>query len=260
MRSVRMQDTGFVVSFTICLNAMSSVIASFMRAFGDLFARRIIGLLLLPPLGSLALWGLLTWFFWDHWKSAVLTVLSTTTVAGWLDGWGATWVIDYASAMAVLVTIIPLAYITALVITEIWVMPKVLAFVAGRHFPQLARRHGGTLSGSLLNSLAGIAVFAMLWILTLPLWLTGAGAVLAPVLTSAYLMQRVFRYDCVAEHASGEELDVLARRGRGERYVLGVALSLLLYVPVLNLAVPVLAALAYTHFGLNQLEIARTSR
>jgi len=36
------------------------------------------------------------------------------------------------------------------------------------------------------------------WIVTLPLWLTGVGAVLAPVLTSAYLNQRMFRYDALA--------------------------------------------------------------
>lgn len=240
--------------------AMSSVLSSFISAFSDLFSRRIVGLLLLPPMGSLMLWGLLTWFFWEHWKSAVLTVLSTTTVAGWLEGWSATWVIDYASALAVVAAIIPLMYVTALVITEILVMPKVLTVVAERHFPQLARRHGGTLAGSLFNALAGIAVFALLWLLSLPLWLTGAGAVLAPVLTSAYLMQRVFRYDCIAEHADPEELRTLSRLGRRERYVLGVLLSLLLYVPVLNLAVPVLAALAYTHLGLARLETARAGR
>jgi len=239
---------------------MSLVISSFVRAFGDLFGPRIIGLLLLPPLGSLMLWGLLSWFFWESWKSGILAVLSTTTVAGWLDGWRASWVIDYASALAVLVAIIPLMYVTALVITEILVMPKVLAFVAERHFPQLARRHGGTLAGSLLNALTGITVFAFLWLLSLPLWLTGAGAVLAPVLTSAYLMQRVFRYDCIAEHADAEELRRSPRAGRGERYALGVLLSLLLYVPVLNLAVPVLTALAYTHFGLARLAAARAGR
>jgi len=92
----------------------------------------------------------------------------------------------------------------------------------------------------MLNAVTGIVVFAVLWIVTLPLWLTGVGAVLAPVLTSAYLNQRMFRYDALAEHASAEEFKRIRRDARGDLFLLGIALSLLFYVPLVNLLVPVL--------------------
>jgi uncharacterized protein involved in cysteine biosynthesis len=102
-----------------------------------------------------------------------------------------------------------------------------------------------------------ITVFAVLWIVTLPLWLTGIGAVLAPVLTSAYLNQRIFRYDALADHADREEFAQLVRIYRGELFLLGILLSLLLYVPLFNLAVPVLAGLAFTQFSLGRLSELR---
>jgi len=40
-------------------------------------------------------------------------------------------------------------------------------------------------------------------------------------------------------------------------YLLGVMLALLYYVPLLNLLVPVLSGLAFTHFGLAQLQELR---
>ena len=48
-------------------------------------------------------------------------------------------------------------------------------------------------------------VFCTLWVVTLPLWLTGIAALILPVLRSAYLGQRLFRYDALAERARREE-------------------------------------------------------
>ena len=109
----------------------------------------------------------------------------------------------------------------------------------------------------MLNAATGIGIFVLLWIFTLPLWLTGVGAVLAPVLTSAWLNQRLFRYDALAEHASREEFARLVRAARGDLFLLGILLSLLLYVPLVNLLVPVLGGLAFTHFCLARLAAQR---
>lgn len=232
---------------------MQDVLAAITRAFGNLFDPRIITIVFLPMLGSIMLWTVLAWIFWGAWTGMISGAMNSTTVAGWLQGWGATWVIDYTAALLVLIGIMPAVYVTALVITEIVVMPVIMKLVAERYFPDLRRERGGTLAGSLLNAATGISVFAVLWIITLPLWLTGIGAVLAPVLTSAYLNQRMFRYDALAEHASREEFADLLRASRGDLFLLGILLSLLLYVPVVNLLLPVISALAFTQFCLARL-------
>lgn len=236
---------------------MHAAVTALTRAAGNLFDRRIIALVFLPMLGSLVVWMVLAWLFWDAWTGGITAAMGSTTVAGWLQGWSATWVIDYTAALVVLIAILPAMLVTALLITEIFAMPVIVKFVAGRYHPSLQRAAGGTLAGSIGNAVIGISVFALLWIFTLPLWLTGIGAVLAPVLTSAWLGQRLLRYDALAEHASPEEFTQIVRNSRGDLFLLGILLSLLLYVPVVNLLVPVLSGLAFTHFCLSRLAGAR---
>lgn len=236
---------------------MSAVIQALMRAGANLFEPRILAVLLLPVLGSFVLWTVLTWVFWDAWTAFVAGALRTTTVAGWLQNWSAVWIIDYTAVLAVLIAVLPAMLVTALVITEIVAMPVIVRFVAERYYPGLGHAFGGSVAGSIANAAIAITIFAVLWIVTLPLWLTGVGAVLAPVLTSAYLNQRLFRYDALADHADREEFAQLVRIHRGELFVLGILVSLLLYVPLLNLAVPVLSALGFTHFCLARLAAVR---
>lgn len=239
---------------------MSAVIQALMRAGGNLLEPRILALLLLPVFGSFVLWAVLTWVFWDAWTGFVSGALGSTLVAGWLQSWSAMWVIDYTAVLAVLIAVLPALLVTALVITEIVAMPVIVSFVAERYYPALGHALGGSVAGSIANAMLAIAVFAMLWVITLPLWLTGIGAVLAPLLTSAYLNQRLFRYDAMADHADREEFAQFVRLYRGDLYVLGILVSMLLYVPLLNLMVPVLAGLAFTHFSLGRLaDLRRTA-
>ncbi|MCE2998506.1 MAG: EI24 domain-containing protein [Betaproteobacteria bacterium] len=237
---------------------MSPVLQALARAFAALSEPRILGLLLLPPLGSLMLWTVLGWLFWDSWTGMVRGALGLTTVAGWLADWHALWVVDYTAVLAVLAAILPAMLATALLVTEIVAMPVIVAWVTQRHYPGLRRSGEDGLAASLVNALGAVAVFAVVWVLTLPLWLTGIGAFLAPLLNSAWLNQRMFRHDAVSGHATRAEMATLFARSRGELFVLGVLLSLLLYVPLFNLAVPVLSGLAFTHFCLARLERLRT--
>jgi CysZ protein len=239
---------------------MRDAVTALTRAAGNLFDPRIIAIVLLPVLISLALWTLLAWLFWDAWTGFIASAMASTTVAGWLQGWNAGWIIDYTAALAVLIAILPAMFVTALVITEIIAMPVIVRFVAERYHPDLRRAAGGTLAGSIGNAVIAITVFAVLWIITLPLWLTGIGAVLAPLLTSAYLNQRLFRYDALAEHASPEEFAQLVRTSRGDLFLLGILVSLLLYVPLVNLLVPVLGGVAFTQFCLARLKTIRVQR
>jgi len=232
---------------------MQDAINALARAARNLFDPRIIAIVFLPMLCSIVLWTILAWLYWDVWTGGIAGAMATTTVAGWLQGWSATWVINYTAMLVVFIAIMPAIFVTALVATEIIAMPIIVKFVGERYFPALQRKSGGTMVGSIINAAIGISIFTVLWIFTLPLWLTGVGAILAPVLTSAYLNQRMFRYDALAEHASREEFARIKLTSRGDLFLLGILLSLLLYVPLVNLVLPVLSGLAFTHFSLARL-------
>jgi uncharacterized protein involved in cysteine biosynthesis len=92
---------------------------------------------------------------------------------------------------------------------------------------------------------------------TLPLWLTGIGALLLPPLLSAWFTQRMFRYDALGDHASAAEYGRIVQGSSGRLFLMGLLLALLFYVPLVNLVVPVLSALAFTHLCLGELSRIR---
>ena len=72
-------------------------------------------------------------------------------------------------------------------------------------------------------------------------------------LISALFNLRVFRYDALAAHASAGEYRKIVQEAGGRLYALGLALAALYYVPIVNLLVPVLSGLAFTHLCLAEL-------
>lgn len=237
---------------------MADIVMALGAALRDLRAPRILAVMLLPMLGAILIWTVLSFIFWDSW-SAWLTALTADTAAGrWLRDVGAGWLLHALNILGAIALVIPATLVTALVINEIVVMPAIVTHVGARYFPGLERRAGGTLAGSIANAVIAITIFCVLWVLTLPLWLTGVGAVVLPALISAYLNQRLLRYDALSEHAARDEYAAIIAGSKGKLYALGFLLALLYYVPVVNLLAPVASGLAFTHLCLA--ELARVRR
>jgi len=233
---------------------MQRVITALLAAFRDLREPRVMVLALLPPLVALAVWVALAWAFADDWARWVAEGISTTPWLTWLKEWGLSSILIWGSGIAAFALLAPVMLIAAVLATDILAMPVIVPLVGDRHFPRLERRRGGTVAGSVWNAATSIALFAVLWLLSLPLWLTGIGAVVLPALISALFNQRVFRYDALAEHASAGEYRAVVREAGGRLYALGLLLAALYYVPIVNLLVPVLSGLAFTHLCLGELE------
>lgn len=222
------------------------------NAARDIVRPKVLLLVMVPMLCAAVVWALLGWLFWERITDWVNGLLLSTQAGRWLADWagGALRVMGAVMALAMLA---PGALLTALLVTEFFTLPALIKFVAERHYPALAREHGGTVGGSLANTAVAIAIFLALWLVTLPLWFTGVGALLVPALNSAYLNHRVFRYDTLAEHANSDELKTLATSNRRCLYLLALSLAVFSYVPLINLLVPALTGLAFTHFQLGAL-------
>ncbi|MBI4194926.1 MAG: EI24 domain-containing protein [Betaproteobacteria bacterium] len=232
---------------------MAGILTALGRALRDLREPRIVAIMFLPALGALAIWATLSWIFWDPW-TAWLKGLATGTAAGrWLEALGAGWLIQSLSVLGLFALLAPATLITVMVIAELVAMPVIVAWVGERYHAGLARKAGGTFAGSVLNTIIGIIVFSVLWLVTLPLWFTGVGAFVLPPVLSAYLNQRLFRYDALGEHASAEEYRALLAAAKGRLFWLGLVLAVFYYVPLVNLLAPVLSGLAFTHLCLDEL-------
>ena len=228
---------------------MTSVFEALSRAFRDLFQFQVLWIVIWPILVASLLWFLLGVAFWSTFSGWIASGLTAIGIQTWLEGVEPSWVAYGIQAIAHLILFVPLVFVTALVITALFAVPALIHLVADRDYPHLKRESGGGFAGSLLNALIALGIFVAIWLITLPLWLIGAGLVI-PFIATAYLNQRLFRYDALAEHASQDEMRAIFSSRRSLLWGLGLLTGLVQFIPILNLFAPVLTALAFIHFGL----------
>lgn len=231
---------------------MNPILDALAKAFRDLFQFRILWIVIWPILAAVLLWLVLGVTFWDTFSGWIVSGLSSLGIQHWLDGLEPRWVANAIQAILHMILFIPMVFLTALLITAFFAMPALIRLVADRDYPQLKRENGGSIAGNLLNAVLAIVIFIAIWVLTLPLWFIGVGVVL-PFIAAAYLNQRMFRYDALAEHGSSEEMKILFSKYQSSWWGLGLLTGLLQFVPLLNLFAPALTGLAFIHFGLARL-------
>lgn len=235
---------------------MPLVIASLSRGFRDLFQFKVLWIVLWPALAAAAFWLGMGIAFWDTISVWIENALDYAGVHDWLGNLQPHWVANGIQAMLHMIVFVPLIFLTALLITAVFAMPALIELVAEQDYPQLARERGGSTVANLTNATVAMIGFIAIWLTTVPLWLFGVG-MLVPFLAATYLNQRLFRFDALAEHASGEEMNTLFRSDRASWWGLGLATGLLQFVPILNFFAPVITALAFIHFGLARLTALR---
>ncbi|MDP2640282.1 MAG: EI24 domain-containing protein [Betaproteobacteria bacterium] len=233
---------------------MSEITKALIRAFASLLHPRMLLLMLWPVAIALVLWLGLAFTFWSQAAAWLQLQFDQSAAIGWaITVWPLSLVATHLAWILLALLFLPLVLITAVLIIGVFAMPAMVKHVAGRTYPGLALRRGGTFAGSVWNSVAALAWLALLALLSLPLWFFPPLWPLLPIVLFGYLNQRVFRYDALAEHASSWEMETLIRRHRRELFVLGAVLALVGLIPVLGFFAPVYAGLAFIHYCLARL-------
>lgn len=252
-----------MASRSVVVPAPSTVRALGQAALSQLHPR-MLALLVGPFLLAGLVWLLTTWLLW----TPITDWLRVVVVQGWLGGlfgWQPArggWADWIAPVMAVLL-IAPLIFATALVVIGVFAMPLVLRFIGARHYPDVERRADAlgvrNLALGLWNGLSSFAVFAVGYVLTMPLWLIPPLIVVVPWLWWSWLTARVMRFDSLSDHATPAERAELILRERRRYLGLGMAVSLLNLVPPLFLVTPVYGALVFAHHSLAALRALRAA-
>jgi hypothetical protein len=209
---------------------MRAVLVAWARALRSQLSPRIVLLSLLPLLLSVALWGGLMWL----WLQPLVDYVQTLFMH--YDGFGASNEVLARVGLGMLKTLVvplvamllllPLMIMTSLVFMGVAAMPAIARHLARRRFPDLEKKQGGSFLGSLGVNLGGLALFALLWVLSLPLYLFPPLALLAQVALWGWLSARVFGYDVLAEHASAEERATILRARRWPLLAIGMVCGL----------------------------------
>lgn len=230
---------------------IESLTQTLVRAARDLARPDILFQVIWPPLAAFLLWSAVAWFAWLPAADWIVTQLPAWS---WLDWFG-----PWLAHVAVFLVFAPLIYVTALLFIAAFALPRMMAIVAARDYPNLSRQGSpqAALWGSLWNTLAAGTIFVIGWLLSLPLLLIPGALFVLPLLWSAWLNQRAFRFDALAEHALPTERDALFRRERGNLFGAGLLSALVGYVPVVHLLAPGFAALLFVHLCLAALRELR---
>ncbi len=236
---------------------MKNLVIALIEAFWSLFQPRMLTLVLWPMLASAVLWIVMAVIFWGRWAASLTSLLQSETLAKRL-GDGVSGAVSHYLVVLILIFLLFLAaYLTTLLITAVFSMPTIVGYVAEKDYFDLERMKDSNLLDSLSNTAIAIAVYLIGWVLILPSWLFPPLAIVLSVILSAYLNQRLFRYDALAEHASKEEIGEIVERSSQKLYLLGGIAGLLQLVPVINLLSPVYVGLSFTHFCLAELRELR---
>jgi CysZ protein len=240
------------------MSPLSLLSRSLAFAFVNLFHPRMLWLMIWPMLVALLIWGTVLFFAWAQMVAVLVGWIQQWTQSGtFLLQWDFSQAITVAAKVFLFLMFVPITWLTALLILSVFGMSVMVEHVASRRFPQLARRRGGSVAGSLWNSAVALAGLVGLAILSIAFWLIPPLWPVIPVLIMAWVNQRVLRYDALAEHASADEMrTVFTARGK-TLYLFGLILALLAYVPLIGFVAPVLFGLAFIHFLLEQLQLQR---
>ncbi|HET9749167.1 MAG TPA: EI24 domain-containing protein [Casimicrobiaceae bacterium] len=230
---------------------MGAIFAALARAVPILFTPRIVGLAFLPLVIAAIVWTAIAVATWHPFTAWLVSIVGASPDSLWpAIGAGVVAAIAYAV----------LAVATAFTAVAILAMPVIVRTVATRDFPALAARRGGTFAGSLGNALAALAIFAPLWIVSLVLLFVPPIYAVVSLLLNAWLTQRMFRYDALAEHADPAEIRALLDGSRGRLMGLGLLLAPLSLVPIVNvLVLPLFAGIAFTELCLGELVALRAT-
>lgn len=230
---------------------MPEVLRACVLASRDLLRPGMLFHALWPPIVAMLGWGVVASSVWVPARERLQQSFPDWQ---WLSN---NWLSDWLANIGLLMVFAPLVYFTALMLLAAFALPRMMSVVAASDYPDLARNGRGAFWGSVLNTLFAGLIFVAGWLLTLPLLLIPGVLLVLPIAWLAWLNQRTFRFDALAEHASPSERYAAIRDSRHQLYSAGVISAVLAHIPIINLIAPAWTALVFVHLCLGRLRVLR---
>ena len=205
---------------------MRNVLNSYGRAFLSQLHGRILLLSALPFVLSLVLWGVLLYFGLQPLIDSLYAVFTEhdffRTSGQVLAAFGLGVLKAVIVPLIAMFMLLPLMILTALIFMGLFAMPAIGRHIGGRHFPQMEKKYGGSLLGSVGTSLATFLLFIVAWLVMLPLYAFPPAALAGQAVLWGWLTYRVMAYDAMADYASVEERQAIMREQRWPLLAIGM--------------------------------------
>jgi hypothetical protein len=216
---------------------MRELLVSFSRAVLSQLHLRMLMLTIMPFVLSAVLWGIVLWLGFQpliDWIQNYYVENGGFRIAGGVLGWlGMGTLKTVIAPLLAMWLLLPLMILTALLFIGIFAMPTIAKHVGKRHYPELEKRKGGNLWGSVGVSLFSFLIFLVLWVVTLPLSLMPHLGFLIHLVLWGWLTYRVMAYDAFSEYADRQERRSLMHMHRLPLLAIGIATGAIGAAPTL---------------------------
>lgn len=232
-------------------SSMPLALLALVRSFT--FLPSVFGLLWLPAFVVLTVFvgGLLGW------GDEIRTLFLDLPPFSWLVDWSWPGLASLLARLTTWMALLAVGFLLSTMLVGVWLMPLILDRLARRDYPQLERSGRDSLWRPTINALQGLAIYALAWLGSLPLWLIPGLGLLLPVLLLGWLNRKIYLFDVLEIYATPDEMDKVRRDLAGPAWGLGVIMAVLAFIPFVGLLAPTLAAVAYAHLGLTGLQLRR---
>lgn len=233
---------------------MTEILSAFGRAARDFTQGGVLWHAIWPPMLSAIVWVTIGVLVWTDGLLAMERLIPALPWSGWevLARW--------AAIFLLLAGFATLTYVTALLLVALVALPLLVNRIAARDYPDLVCRGENVFVGSLVNTLVAGLVFVVGGLASLPLLLIPGVILVLPLAWAAWLNQRTFRFDALAEHATRDELKQLTELHGSGFLILGVGTAALAHVPILQVLAPTYTAVVFVHYGLGALRRLRAAQ
>jgi hypothetical protein len=225
-------------------------------AFRDILRPKILSILILPFFGAMVFWGAITYLFWG-WLTGLGVTLFQTDIIQWVVKLLSNYMaighepfVFFTKFFFVLGIIFPLAIITYLLLTSIFLVPVIVEDIRKKDFPLLVRKSSSIFTGT-TASLSLSAKYFFMWVGTIPLWpVIPAGNIIVPFLLLSWFNSRLFTWEVMVEISSKVETKAFIQQHSRPLWILGLLTSVMYFIPILNFIAPVVIAAAFSRYCL----------
>ena len=214
---------------------MKAVLKSYGRALLMQFNFKMLLLTLVPSILGLVLWGLLLYLS----LQPLIDFLQQNLVSGnmyrmagdLLTFFGLLALKAFLVPLIAMWLLLPVMLLTALIFVSVVAMPLMNRNISRRYFPLLEKKRAVGWWHSAGFALVSLAIFLLLWLLSLPLsLLIPLGLIVQPLLIG-WLTYRVMAYDALAGHATVLERQTIMQAQRWQLWTVGTITGLLSTLP-----------------------------
>jgi hypothetical protein len=231
-----------------------------LSSFRDVFEPRILVFFFFSPLISLSFWGLIFFLFaWD-WVTFLSGWMGESSFFLWVTQWVGVSDISYLPKILAVASIVllflPLTYFSTIILISLFGMPIIVNVIRDKYYAPILKVQTSGL-GSIWNTIFHSLIFLILFTLTLPLWLLPGLQIFLPILLTAAYNRRIFSYDALANFLYHKEIKQFQKTHKSDLLLLGIFVAALAYVPLGSFFMPVIGAIAYTHFCLGNVKTTK---